>query len=159
MEFKISTAWYINRPRRISFKSKCQEEPPPRNPLSRKSELLPAEREEPRASLSTSTESSNKCTPRLVSPRSPWASWTPSSTMSSKESPVNHPNSSDTPRDALSLPARSRPPSDSSSPENSPATPSLKAPRPSPNTVDPHERVVHPSNVTAIRAFCLSKDR
>ena len=92
------------------------------------------EEEELRLSQSTSTRFSSKSTPTSESQRRPWTSWTPSSTTPSTESPPKDPSSSDSTREELSHPERSNLLSSSSSPENSPDTPSLKEPKPSLNT-------------------------
>ena len=92
------------------------------------------EEEELRLSQSTSTRFSSKSTPTSESQRRPWTSWTPSSTTPSTESPLKDPSSSDSTREELSHPERSNLLSSSSSPENSPDTPSLKEPKPSLNT-------------------------
>ncbi len=92
------------------------------------------EEEEFKPSPSTSTRCSSKCTPKSVSPRRPWTSWTPSFTILSTELPLKVPSSSDSTREELSHPERSNLLWSSSSPVNSPGMPSLRAPRLSQNT-------------------------
>ena len=109
-----------------------QKLPQPKLLLPRR--LSPTRRDVVRPSQSTSTVSSSRFTPRLVSPRSQCQSWTPSSTTSSRRLPLNPPALFATTRSTLSHPERFKPLSDFFFPESSPNTPSLKVPRLSPNT-------------------------
>ena len=65
------------------------------------------EEEESKPSLFTSTKSSSKFTPTLVSPRKPWTSWTLSFMILSTELPLKVQSSSDSTREELSHPERS----------------------------------------------------
>ena len=91
-------------------------------------------RGELKPSQSTSTESSNKSTQRLVFQREACTLWTHSSMTSSKRLPLKPPNWSDTTRSTLFHPERSNLPSDSSSQVNSLSTPYQKEPRLLPST-------------------------
>ena len=91
-------------------------------------------RGERKASASTSTRYWSRCIPTLESPARPWASWTRSSTTSSRGSPASRLVSPTTTSARPSAAARSRPPSGSCCPANWPSTPCLKAPKPSPST-------------------------
>ena len=106
---------------------------PPRDKTKLKSTRR-SEDVELKLSQSTSTRFSSKSTQTSESQRRPWTSWTPSSTTPSTESPLKDQSSSDSTREELFHPERFNLPSSSSSPENSPDTPSLKEPRPSPST-------------------------
>ena len=115
-----------------NFNLKCQENPE-ETPQPRRLQSEDIRREQ-RPSPSISTESWSKCIQRPVSPRDPCPSWTPSSTTSSRKSPMSLPNSWDITRNILFHPERSKPQLDSSSQESLPSTPSLREPRLSPNT-------------------------
>ena len=129
----------------IQRKQSRKPNPKPPKQLSREPPLTEREL---KPSLFTFTESSNRSTPRLVSPRSPWALWIQSSTTFSRRLPANHLASLVITRDTLSHPLQFKLPLDSSFPENSPNTPFPKEPRPSPNT---HLRETTVNNVSFVK--------
>ncbi len=116
------------------YKNKLKQIKWPREPLPLKLLTRKPEEEELKPSPSISTRSSSKSTQTSESQRRPWTSWTLSSTTLLTESPLKAQNSSDSTREELSHLVKSNLPSSSSSQENSPDTPSLKEPKPSPNT-------------------------
>ena len=116
------------------YKNKLNKIKWPREPLPLKLLTRKPEEEELKPSPSISTKSSSKSTQTSESQRKPWTSWTPSSTTLSTESPLKDQSSLDSTREELFHLVKSNQLSSSSSQENSPDTPSLKEPKPSPNT-------------------------
>ena len=134
-----------------------RQQRPPRRPGQRV-EDAPSELSH---TLHTSTRCWSKCTPTLASPREACPSSTRSSTISSRDSPLRLLVCPATTRRAPSLPARSRPPSAFSSPENLPSTPCPRAPRLLPSSRPPPSLLkrIHRANkhIILIQTSMLSR--
>ena len=128
---------------KIIKKLKCHQRPQEKIPQKPKSQKSQEKRKESSHSQYISTEYWNKFTQKLESQRDPCPSWTHSSTISSRKSPLNHQNLLDTTRSKLSHQEKSKPPSDFFFQENLPSTPSQREPKPSPNIQLTHEYQFH----------------
>lgn len=114
--------------------NQSQLKKPSSHPRAELREPSTPKREEAKLSQSTFTKSSSRSTLTSELARRPWTSWTLSSMTPSTELRWKPPSSSDLIREEPSLPEKYKLQSSYYFLENSPDTPSAKAPRPSLNS-------------------------